>query len=374
MPAPDLVTLFLELAAIPSPPGQERAVADRVVHYLREIGLDVDEDGAGDRIGSTMGNLLARLEPTDGGDNGGTPLFLCAHLDTVPPTAPIEPVIEDGVVRNAQETILGADNKAAVAVMLDALRRVLDEGRPHAGIELLLTPKEETGLEGAKAFDSNRLTARLGFVFDHAGPIGEVVTAAPYSTAIDATFKGRAAHAGMHPEEGRSAIYAAARAIADLRLGRIDDDTTANVGEIRGGTARNIVPDRCTLVAEARSQQEQKLHDAVQEMIDSLTFAASIAECELELELEEKYRGYRFRADDPPLRLAFQALSAAGFEPRGIIAGGGADANVFNAAGRPCVNLANGMTRIHSSEEHITVGDLEAMVDVTLALVEAARG
>ncbi len=374
MPAPDLVSLFVELAAIPSAPGEERAVADRVIDYLRGVGLDADEDDAGERIGSTMGNLLARLEPTERGADGGTRLFLCAHLDTVPPTAPIEPVVEDGVVTNAQDTILGADNKAAVAVMLEATRRIIEERRPHAGIELLFTPKEETGLEGAKAFDAQRLAAPIGFVFDHAGPIGEVVAAAPYSTAIDATFKGRAAHAGMHPEEGRSAIYAASRAIADLRLGRIDDDTTANVGEIRGGTARNIVPDRCSVLAEARSQQERKLQDIVQEMVDSMTFAASLAECELKLELEEKYRGYRFRPDDPPLRLAFKALAAAGFEPRGIVAGGGADANVFNATGRPCANLANGMTRIHSSDEHIAVADLEAMVDVTLALVESARG
>jgi tripeptide aminopeptidase len=362
----------MELASIPSPPGEERAVADRVVEYLRGLGLASDEDDVGKGIGSTMGNLLTRVEPGDGTDSGGTPIFLCAHLDTVPPTEPIEPVLEDGVITNARNTILGADNKAAVAVMLEAVRRIRQERLPHAGIELLFTPKEETGVEGAKAFDVQRLAARVGYVFDHAGPIGEVVTAAPSSTAIDATFKGRAAHAGMHPEEGRSAIFAAARAISDLRLGRIDAETTANVGQITGGTARNIIPDRCAVVAEARSQDDRKLHDVVQEMVDSMTFAASLAECELELELDEKYSGYRFRADDPPVRLAFEALAATGFKPRGIVAGGGADANAFNAVGCSCANLANGMNRIHSSEESISVADLESMVDVTLALVEAA--
>ena len=371
MPLPELVPFFMELAAISSPPGEERAVADRVTDYLHALDLTSDEDDAGGQIGSTMGNLLARVEPTNGG--GGTPIFLCAHLDTVPPTAPIEPVLADGVITNANETILGADNKAAVAVMLEAVRRIQDERRPHAGIELLFTPKEETGVEGAKAFDVGRLAARVGFVFDHAGPIGEVVTVAPSSTAIDATFKGRAAHAGMHPEEGRSAIFAAGRAIADLRLGRVDAETTANVGQITGGTARNIIPDRCTIVAEARSQDDRKLHELVQEMVDSMTFAASLAECELELELEEKYSGYRFRSEDTPVQLAFQALAATGFEPRGIVAGGGSDANAFNAAGCECANLANAMNRIHSSEESITVADLEAMVEVTLALVEAAR-
>jgi tripeptide aminopeptidase len=178
----------------------------------------------------------------------------------------------------------------------------------------------------------------------------------------------------MAPEEGRSAIFAAARAIADLRLGRVDEETTANVGEIRGGTARNIVPDRCVVTAEARSQNDRKLADLVQEMLDSFAFAASVAECEVDTELQEKYRGYRLGVDEPAFSLALDALRRAGFEPRPVVGGGGADANVFNHRGWPCVNLANGMTRIHSSEEHIAVADLERMVDVTLALVDAARG
>ena len=364
-----VVELFTDLAAIPSPPGEERAVADRVIQHLRGLGLSPEEDDAGPRIGSSMGNLLVRLEPND----AGLPIFLCAHLDTVPPTAPIEPVVEEGIIRNGQPTILGADNKAAVAVMVEAARRIQAERRPHAGIELLFTPKEETGLEGAKEVDPTWLRSAFGFVFDHAGPIGEVVVSAPSSTSIDALFKGRAAHAGMHPEEGRSAVYAAARAVADLRLGRLDPETTANVGTIAGGTARNIVPDRCSVTAEARSRDERKLTALVQEMVDSFTFAASLADCEVEIEVEEKYRAYRLEEDDPARALAWQALGDVGLEVVGIDAGGGADANVFNARGLPCANLANGMARIHSADEHISVADLEKMVDVTLALVDRAR-
>jgi len=339
---------------------------------LRDLGFEPSEDDAGERIAGDTGNILARLPATDP-EAVGTSIFLCAHLDTVPPTAEIEPVVEDGIVRNARPTILGADDKSAVASMLTAARRVLEEGRPHAGIELLFTPKEEVGLEGAKEVDLATLESPIGYVYDHAGPIGDVVLAAPSSISIDARFTGRAAHAGMHPEEGRSAIAAAAHAIADLRLGRLDEETTANVGVIAGGTARNIVPEHCTVVAEARSHDERKLADLVQEMTDSLTFAASVAECEVTIELDDKYRAYRFREDDLGVRLAFEALAACGFEPRGVHAGGGADGNVFTARGRPCVNLANGMTRIHSADEHIAVADLEAMVDVTLALVDAAR-
>jgi tripeptide aminopeptidase len=364
-----VLDLFLELAAMPSPPGEERAVADRVAAELRALGLQVDEDGAGTEIGSSAGNLYCRLKPTA----EGTPLFLCAHLDTVPPVGTIEPVVEDGVVRNAGGTILGADNKSAVAAMVEAARRIVQERRPHAGLELVFTPKEEVGLRGAQAFDCGRLAGRVGFVYVHAGPIGEVILGAPHSRILEITFRGRAAHAGMAPEEGRSAIAAAARAIADMRLGRLDDETSANVGTIAGGVARNIVPDRCSFSAEARSHDESKLADVVQELLDACTFAASLTGCEVETRVERGFRGYRLRRDDEPVRLARAALERTGHEPTFALSGGGADANVFNMRGLACLNLANGMAEIHSPQEHIAVADLERMVDVTLALVEEAR-
>jgi tripeptide aminopeptidase len=367
----DVVELFTELAAMPSPPGEEREVADRVTEYLHGLGLDVVEDAAGLEIGSNAGNLFSRLEPTA---ESGVPIFLCAHLDTVPPEGPIEPVVDDqGIVRNGAGTILGADNKAAVVAMLEGARRVLEEGRPHAGIELLFTPKEEVGLLGAAAFDDSQLRARVGYVYDMAAPIGQVILGAPYSHSMQVRFHGRAAHSGMYPEEGRSAIAAAARAITDLRLGRLDDETTANVGVIEGGTAGNIVPEHCTFLAEARSHDERKLAETVQEMLDAITFAAGLEECEVETEVHKSYRGYRFRRDDQAVRIAAEALATSGFEPRFALTGGAADANVFNERGLSCVNLANGMTDIHTPDERISVADLEGMVEVTLALVEAAR-
>ena len=369
--APDVLTLFTELAAIPSPPGEEREVADRVRSYLEDLGLEVSEDDAGSRIGSNAGNLLCRLPAT--APNGGVPIFLCAHLDTVPPTGALEPVVEDGVVRNAGGTILGADNKAAVAAMLEAASRIVSEVRPHAGIELLFTPKEEVGLQGAKAFDASRLEAETGFVFDQGAPIGDVVLGAPYARHVEVVIRGRAAHAGMAPEEGRSAIAAAARAIADLRLGRLDDETTASVGLISGGTARNIVPDRCSFSIDVRAHQEAKLSDLVREMLESITFAAALEQCEAETTVEESYRGYRFARGDLPISLACAALERAGVQPRLGLTGGGADANVFNERGKACANLANGMMEIHTPDEHIAVADLERMVDVTLALVDVAR-
>jgi tripeptide aminopeptidase len=367
--ASEVVDLFTELAALPSPPGEERAVADVVIGYLRDLGLSVDEDDAGPKVGSNIGNVFCRLEATD----GGNPIFLCAHLDTVPPEGPIEPVIEDGVVRNAGGTILGADNKSAVAAMLEGARRVLAENRLHGGIELLFTPKEEVGLLGAAAFDHERLQARLGYVYDQAAPIGDVILGAPYSRAMQVRFHGRAAHSGMYPEEGRSAIAAAARAISDLRLGRIDEETTANVGIIQGGTAGNIIPEWCTLDAEARSHDERKLDELVQEMVDVFSFAAGLEDCEVEAKVSKSYKGYRFKPDDPVVRIAHAALERSGYRPAYGLSGGAADANVFNERGLACLNLANGMQDIHTPDERITVADLEGMVEVTLALIDAAR-
>ena len=367
--ASEVVDLFTELAALPSPPGDERAVADAVIRYLRDLGLTVDEDEAGATVGSNIGNLYCRLEPTD----GGTPIFLCAHLDTVPPTAGIEPVIDDGVIRNASGTILGADNKSAVAAMLEGARRVLAENRPHGGIELLFTPKEEVGLLGAAAFDHERLHARLGYVYDQAAPIGEVILGAPYSRAMQVRFHGRAAHSGMYPEEGRSAIAAAARAISDLRLGRVDEETTANVGIIEGGTAGNTIPEWCTLDAEARSHDERKLDELVQEMLDAFSFAAGLEDCEVETKVSKSYKGYRFKTRDPVVRIAHGALERSGYTPAYALSGGAADANIFNERGLACLNLANGMQDIHTPDERITVEDLEGMVEVTLALVDVAR-
>ncbi|HSI98452.1 MAG TPA: M20/M25/M40 family metallo-hydrolase [Gaiellaceae bacterium] len=366
-----LVDLFLELCAIPSPSGRERRVADRVGAVLTEIGLEWDEDDAAAGLGSDTGNLYCRLPATSNAN--GTPIFLCAHTDTVPPEGPIEPVVgEDGVVRNAAATILGSDNKAALVVMLEAVRRIVREGRPHVGIELVFTPQEEVSLRGADAFDHTRLHASTGFVYDQGAPIGEIVLGSPHGRLLDFRFRGRAAHAGMYPEDGRSAIAAAARAIADFRLGRIDEETSANVGEISGGTARNVVPEWCSFTAEVRSHDEHKVTELVREMLETAGFAASLGECEVESEVRPSFPGYRFRESDAPVALAAGALRATGFEPTYALSGGGADANVFNARGLRCVNLANGMTDIHTSDERIAVADLEAMVEVTLALVDAA--
>jgi tripeptide aminopeptidase len=357
----EAVDLFLELAAIPSPPGEERAVADVVLGYLRELGLEPDEDA--------FGNVYASLEPSA----EGTPLFFCAHLDTVPLTAPVEPVLRDGGWENAGDGILGADNKSALAIFLELARRLTAAAEPPTvGVELLFTVCEEVSLRGSKEFDAGRLRSRFGYVFDHATPIGEIVLASPTHHRIAAEFRGRAAHAGVRPEAGRSAIAAAARAIAPMRLGRLDDQTTANVGTIAGGTSMNVVPEACRIEAEVRSLDEAKAEEVVTELVDHLQDGANAAECDLDLTVELMFKGYRTRPKAEQVLLAERALRACGYEPRQIVTGGASDANSLEAAGFHCTNLADGVERNHQPDERVSVDALEGMLEVAIALVEEA--
>jgi tripeptide aminopeptidase len=329
------------------------------------MGLEVAEDDAGPRAGSDAGNLLARI-------HGRTEdsVLICTHLDTVPPTAPIDPVLVDGGWENANEGILGADNKAAVAVALELARALTAAAEPPAvGVELLFTVCEEVALRGAKEFNSGRLASRFGYVFDHASPIGEIVLASPTYHRIMADFHGRAAHAGIRPENGRSAIAAAAKGIAAMRLGRLDSETTTNVGTISGGTNANVVPERCLIEAEARSLDAARVEAVATEMIDHLQDAADAAECDLDVVVERMFEGYRTRARADSVALAERALRTCGYEPRHINTGGGSDANALQASGFECTNLANGTERNHEPTERVSADALEGMLEVALALV-----
>jgi tripeptide aminopeptidase len=360
--------LFAELCRIESPFGHERACADRVSAELRGMGLEVEEDDSGPAAGSECGNLVARV-PQPGAPRS---LLLCAHLDTVVPQAPIEPVVVEGAWENAHPGILGADNKAAVAVMLEVVRHVREHGAA-VELELLFTVCEENALRGAKAFDVSRLRSEWGYVFDHASPIGEVIVASPTYYRLEAEFHGAAAHAGIRPEEGRSAIAAAAAAVAAMRLGRLDEETTANVGRIEGGSAStNVVPEHSRVEAEARSHDDDKVEALVAEMVDHVHDGANAYECDVDVSVERLFQGYRTRGSAPAVTVAEAALRRRGYVPRRIATGGGSDANALEVSGFPCVNLANGTERNHEPGERVSVAALEGMLDVGLALVEEA--
>ena len=359
---------FQTLCRIESPSGRERGCADWVAGELRALGLEATEDDAGPRAGSDAGNVRARIPGRSEQD-----VLLCAHLDTVPLTAPIEPVVVDGGWENANDGILGADNKTSVAILTELARRLVAAPEPPAvGVELVFTVCEEVSLQGSKAFDTSRLSSRFGYVFDNATPIGEIVIASPSHQRVIADITGRAAHAGLRPEAGRSAIVAAARAIAAMRLGRLDAETTANVGTIEGGTAINVVAERCRLEAEARSLDERKLEQAVTDMVDRLHEAANAGECDLDLTVERMFEGYKLATRDEHVLVAERALRACGYEPTHIVSGGASDANSFNAAGFACVCLADGTERNHQPDERVSIDALDGMFEVAIALVEEA--
>ena len=363
----ELRDLFVRLAGIRSPSLEEREMADAVKDFVRGVGLEAVEDGSAALIGGDCGNLVVRVP----GRGEGTPIAFCAHLDTVPLERPPTVIVENGVVRTDGQTILGADDKAAVAALLLVLRDLAQEP-PAADVEFVFTAGEEIGLQGAKALDPASLGAAVVFVLDSEGEPGTVIAAAPSVKAIAAEFRGVAAHAGIEPERGRSAILAAARALATMDLGRIDDETTANAGLIEGGSAVNVVAARCLVRAEARSRDAQKLAAQVAGMVEAITVAAAETGVDVEIEVEEHFHGYAHAADALPLRIADAALAAAGLEARHIGGGGGSDANVFNARGLPALTLGVGFERAHSSQEFIRLERLEQLYRLGHALVRAA--
>jgi tripeptide aminopeptidase len=363
---------FARLCAIPSPFGSERVCAEAVARELGAMGVDVEEDGAAADAGAQCGNLLARIP-----GRGERTILLCAHLDTVPEAGTIEPVIDDGAWVSAGDTILGADNKAAVAVLLEVARRCAVEGSP-VGLELLFTVGEEKGLAGALAFDVTTLKSGWGYVFDHASPIGEIIVASPTYYRFEARFRGAAAHAGIRPEDGRSAIEAAARAIAAMRLGRIDEETTANVASITGGQpgGTNIVPEFCSIVGEVRSLDPLKAEAIVAELIDRIHDAANtpLCSCDVDVTTSRLFDGYRHAQNAPAVLAAETALRARGYAPTRRATGGGSDANALEVKGFACTNLANGTEYNHEHRERVSVAALEGMLDVTYELLDACSG
>jgi tripeptide aminopeptidase len=364
-----LAELFVELVRIPSPSRGERKVADAVIGTLETLGVAVCEDETAAAIKGDCGNLYCVV-----GEEGDTPcLAIGAHLDTVTPPDCIDPVLDvEGVFRNACGGILGADDKVAIAALLHATELLLRSGRPFPAYELFFTVCEEQGLVGAKHLGEGSLRSPIAVVLDSSGPVGGIVTRAPSQKIIRARFKGRAAHAGLEPELGRSAIQAAARAVAAMSLGRLDGETTANIGTIKGGVATNVVPEVCELEGECRGHDEKRLADVSAAMVDAIQQAAVETGVDVEVNLVHEFHSFSLDEDSALVAMTKAAMSSAGLVPRLLTAGGGSDANVLNARGIPTVNLDAGMMRVHSAEENLALDELEKLCEVALQLIAIA--
>ncbi len=345
---------FLELVRIDNPSGQEQAMAAAVRQRLDSLGIDSRQD--------TMGNIIAFVP------GRGEPLLLNAHLDSVTPATGKQPVVKHGIVRSAGETVLGSDDLAGVAAILEGLRGALATGR-HRAAEIVFTVQEEIGLRGARGLAYEQLRSRMGVALDLNGEVGGICVSAPAQDSIQVTIKGRAAHAGIAPEQGIDAIRVAAEAIMAMPLGRIDAETTANVGVIEGGAATNIVPALVSLKAEARSRDEDKLDRQTAAMRDAFERAAARHGAEIEWHTERSYGPIKMDPDAPIVALCRKAVEALGIEPRLVETGGGSDVNIFNMHGIAAVNLSIGYREIHSSDEHIAVADLEQAARLVEALL-----
>jgi tripeptide aminopeptidase len=363
----NVVDEFIALAALNSPSRREGLVAEYLVGRLRELGVDAAVDDSASRSGSDTGNVIARLP----GNAAGPTVLLCAHMDTVGPTEGMVPVVRDGVVYSNNETVLGADDKAGIAIILGVLAGLKDGALPHGPIVVVFTVQEEVGLFGAKNLPAD-LKADFGYVLDGDGPVGNIVHRAPSKVDLDFTIEGRAAHAGICPEAGVNAIVAAAAAIARFRSGRLDRETTLNVGLIRGGKARNIVPDRAEVVVEVRSTDEVRLEKEVRTVLNAFEEAAAAAGAGVTVRREVPFEAFTIAETHPVVVNAFRAAHSLGIESRLWTSGGGMDANVFNLRGLPCVGLGIGIEDAHSPKEHIAVAQMERGVRFIEALLAEA--
>ena len=366
---------FVRLAAINSPSLKESAIASYLTGRLQRFGAEVRFDNAAKTTGGEVGNLVATLPGTG---KATEPLLFSVHMDTVEPGGQVEPVLRDGVYYSAGDTVLGADDKAGIAELLEALEVVHEQKIPHGPIEVVVTIAEEIGLVGAKHFDYSMVTARRGYALDTEG-IDQMVLQAPGANHLQIDIEGLASHAGMVPELGISAIQTAALAISQMRLGRIDHETTANIGRIEGGVARNIVPQHLSIVGEARSHDSQKLQEQTDHMLACFEEAADqmtqtingeSVRPKVSAKITSDFPSMSVVEDAPVVKLARAAALAVGHDLNLRLGGGGSDANIFNAHGIEMVILATGMTRVHTHDESVAVAD---MVHVTELLVEIIR-
>lgn len=363
----NVVDEFIALASLNSLSRGEGAVAEYLIGKLRELGLNFEVDDSAPRTGSDTGNILVRVA----GNQPGPAVLLCAHMDTVGPTEGMVPVVRDGVIYSNGETVLGADDKAGVAILLAVLADLQGEGLPHPDVEVLFTVQEEVGLSGAEALQAE-LKAAFGYVLDGDGPVGRIVNQAPSKVDLDLTITGKAAHAGVSPETGVNAIVVAANAIARLRIGRLDHQTTSNVGPISGGKLRNIVADRADVSMEVRSTNAARLETEVQTILRAFEEEAASAGARLSVRKEFPFVTFTIPEAHPVVANGFRAARSLGIEPRLWTSGGGMDANVFNVKGLPCIGLGIGIEDAHSPKEHIAVEQLKTGVRFIEALLKGA--
>lgn len=361
-----LLERFLKYVQIDSPTKFEREFAEVLMEELKELGLEVRMDKAGEKVGSNSGNVLGFLKATSDGE----PILFSSHMDTVSPSIGVKPIIRDGVVYSDGTTILGGDDKAGVAAIMETLQTIVENNIPHGDIEVSFSIFEEGGLFGAKNLDYSQIKSKKAFILDSGGQPGEIIVAGPAQNKIDIKFIGKPAHAGVAPEEGISAIQMASYAIENMKLLRIDEETTANIGIVTGGQATNIVMETLNIVAEARSLDNDKLEAQSNHMKAVCEEAAAKFGGSVEVTINNAYGAFNVDVNSEIVLKTMEAAKNIGLNPHTAKSGGGSDTNIFNSNGITAINLGIGEKKAHTLEEHIHIKDLEAAGRLALEIVK----
>jgi tripeptide aminopeptidase len=362
-----LVESFMQLVKIDSVSKEEKEVADFLVRELEDLGLEVRVDQAGEKVGANSGNVIALLK---GNIKNAIPVMFSAHMDTVVPGKNINPFCDGEKIVSDGKTILGADDKAAIAALLESLYIIKEENIRHGDIEIIFSICEEIGLLGAKNLDISDLKARMVFVLDSGRETEEIINTAPSQNSLEIIIYGKAAHAGAYPEEGINAIQVAGFALSRMELGRIDEETTANIGIIFGGEATNIIPDKVTLKGEVRSRNEGKLEKYTGQLQKIVEDTAQEFNAKAEIKINREYNGYILSMNNQALKTAMKAVRDMGLTPLSYPSGGGSDANIFNKKGLPSVNLGIGMKRVHTTDEYVSLKALKNTVQYVLSIIK----
>lgn len=360
-----LTNQLIDLCRTDSASRNERLMADKMKALLTDLGFTVREDDAGEKLGGNTGNLYARLEGTAPGE----PVLFCAHLDRVTPGLGIQPRIENGAVVSDGTTILGADDAAGLAAILEAVRVIRERNLPHPTVELCLTVCEELSMLGSRQVDVSWFRSRIGFALDADQPVGEITIKAPNKATFTATFTGRASHAGLSPEKGISAVQIAAVAISRMRLLRIDEETTANIGSISAEGRVNIVPETCTITGETRSLNEEKLQAQIAHMRECMESAAAEFGGSVKIDLVVANTGLHLTPESPSVQRAARAARKIGVEPKCVAVGGNSDASILYQKGLETTVLSMGFEEVHSVRERMPLDQLEAVAEWALAII-----
>ncbi|WP_156290857.1 M20/M25/M40 family metallo-hydrolase [Oceanobacillus salinisoli] len=362
-----LLDEFFELVKVDSETKYEAKIAEVLTKKLTDLGVDVIEDNSKEKTGHGAGNLICTLK---GNKQGVDPIYFTSHMDTVVPGNNIKPSIENGYIVSDGTTILGADDKAGLAAILESIRVLKENDIQYGDIQFVITVGEESGLVGAKALDKSLLHAKFGYALDSNGEVGDIILAAPTQAKVHAVIKGKTAHAGLEPEKGISAITLAAKAISKMPLGRIDEDTTANIGRFEGGKQTNIVVDHVEILAEARSLVPEKMEKQVEKMKEVFEKTAEEYGGSADVEINVMYPGFHQNAGDEVVEMARNAAKKLGRESNLLKSGGGSDANIIAGFGIPTVNLAVGYEEIHTTNERISVENLVKITELVVEIIQ----